>query len=189
MSGTTPECWNANIFPVRPRPHWISSKTRSAPRSRQMASRPFRNSGVAGRIPPSPCTGSIITAAVLSLTAAATAARSFRGTKRTPGTSGSKGSRYLAVHVVESAPMDRPWNECSKTTYSIRPCSLPIRRANFIAPSHASVPEFVKKTFEGKARRTSRSASALPGSVWKRLLAWMRVSACFLMAATIFRSP
>ena len=140
-------------------------------------------------MPPSPCTGSIITAAVFSFTAAATAARSFRGTKCTPGTSGSKGSRYFAVQVVESEPMLRPWKACSKQTYSVRPCSFPIRRANFIAPSHASVPEFVKKTFDGKASLTRRSARALPGSVWKRLLAWMRVSACFLMAATILRSP
>ena len=154
-----------------------------------MASRPLRNSGVAGRTPPSPWTGSIITAAVLSLTAAATAARSFRGTKRTPGTSGSKGSRYFAVQVVDKAPIERPWNECSKTTYSIRPWSFPMRRANFIAPSHASVPEFVKKTFDGKASFTRRSASAVAGSVWKRLLAWMSFSACFLIAATIFRSP
>jgi hypothetical protein len=73
MSGTTPECWYANILPVRPRPHWISSNTRSAPRSRQIASRPFKNSVVAGRIPPSPCTGSIMTAAVFAETAAATA--------------------------------------------------------------------------------------------------------------------
>ena len=35
-----------------------------------------------------------------------------------------------------------------------------MRRANFIAPSHASVPEFVKKTFDGNASATRRSASA-----------------------------
>ena len=117
-------------------------------------------------MPPSPCTGSIITAAVFSLTAAAAAARSLRGTKRTPGMSGSKGSRYFAVHVVDRAPIERPWKECSKTTYSVRPCSFPMRRANFIAPSHASVPEFVKKTFDGKACATRRAASRLAGSLW-----------------------
>ena len=94
-----------------------------------------------------------MTAAVFSPTAAATAARSFRGTKRTPGTSGSKGSRYLAVQVVESAPIVRPWKERSKATYSIRPCSFPIRRANFIAPSQPRCPSCVKKTFDGKASR------------------------------------
>ena len=144
---------------------------------------------VAGRMPPSPCTGSIMTAAVFSFTAAATAARSPRGTKRTPGTSGSKGSRYLAVQVVESAPIVRPWKAFSKATYSVRPCSLPMRRANFIAPSHASVPELVKKTFEGNASRTSRSASALAGSVWNRLLVCISRSACFFTAVTIFLSP
>jgi hypothetical protein len=41
-----------------------------------------------------------------------------------------------------------------------------MRRANFMAPSQASVPEFVKKTFDGKASATSRSASRLAGSVW-----------------------
>jgi len=68
--------------------------------------------------------------------------------------------------VVERAPIERPWKECSNATYSNRPASFPIRRANFMAPSQASVPEFVKNTFEGKARRTSRSASALAGSLW-----------------------
>ena len=116
-------------------------------------------------MPPSPCTGSIITAAVFSFTAAATAERSSRGTKRTPGISGSNGSRYFAVQVVDSAPIERPWKECSKATYSVRPCSFPMRRANFIAPSQASVPEFVKNTLEGKASATRRSASRLAGSL------------------------
>ena len=37
---------------------------------------------------------------------------------------------------------------------------------NFIAPSHASVPELQKKTLEGKARSRRRWASSLPGPVW-----------------------
>ena len=89
----------------------------------------------------------------------------------------------------DSAPIVRPWKERSNATYSMRPCSLPMRRANFMAPSQASVPEFVKNTFEGKASRTRRSASALAGSVWNRLLVCISVSACFLIAATIFLSP
>jgi hypothetical protein len=103
--------------------------------------------------------------------------------------SGSKGSRYLAVQVSDSAPIVRPWKEFSNATYSVRPCCLPMRRANFMAPSKASVPEFVKNTFDGKASLTSRSASALAGSVWNRLLVCMSVSTCFLIALTICLSP
>ena len=85
--------------------------------------------------------------------------------------------------------MVRPWKAFSNATNSVRPCSLPMRRANFMAPSKASVPEFVKNTFEGNASRTSRSARALAGSVWNRLLVCISRSACFLTALTIFLSP
>ena len=81
--------------------------------------------------------------------------------------------------------MVRPWNERSKTTYSKRPCALPDASARTSsAPSHASVPELQKKTFEGKARATRRSASAVVGSVWNRLLVWMSLPACSRMALT-----
>jgi hypothetical protein len=189
MSGVTPECWKANRRPVRPRPHCTSSKTRSAPRSRQREARPFRNSAEAGRTPPSPWTGSIITAAVLSLTAVAAAPRSFQGQKWTPGTRGSKGSRYFGLHVVDRAPRVRPWKERSKHTNSVRPAARPTFLANFMAPSHASVPELQKKTLDGNARARRRSASAEAGSLWKRLLAWMSCPACLRIAATTFASP
>ncbi len=35
MSGSTPECWQANISPVLPRPVWISSRMSSTPLSSQ----------------------------------------------------------------------------------------------------------------------------------------------------------
>ena len=98
--------------------------------------------------------------------AAAACFRSSQGQKRTPGTSGSKGSRYFAVHVIESDPSVRPWKDRSKATSSVRPWSRPMRRANLMAPSTASVPELQKKTLAGKARETSRSARAVAGGLW-----------------------
>ena len=47
----------------------------------------------------------------------------------------------------------------------MRPASWPMRRANLMAASTLSVPEFVKKTRAGKAMETSRSASAFTGSL------------------------
>ena len=66
---------------------------------------------------------------------------------------------------------------------------MPIFRANFMAASHASVPELQKKTREGKARATRRSASADATSVWNRFEVWMSCAACFLIAASTFVSP
>src|SRR5262249_36379214 len=155
MSGTTSACWKPNIRPVRPRPHCTASVTRSAPVSRHRVSSPFRKAGRTGRTPPSPWTGSIITAAVRGVIASFTAARSSQGRKRTPGTSGSKGSRYFGFQVVESAPIVRPWKARSKAMKSVRPSAFPIRRANFIAASQASVPQLQKNTLAGNASATS----------------------------------
>lgn len=52
-------------LPVRPRPHCTSSNTSSAPASSHSCRRPCRNAATAGVQPPSPCTGSTNTAAVL----------------------------------------------------------------------------------------------------------------------------
>ena len=89
--------------------------------------------------------------------------RSSQAQNRTPGTSGSNGARYLSFHVMESAPIVRPWKARSKATNSVRPSGPPMRRANFIAASTASVPELQKKTFDGNASPASRSASACVG--------------------------
>ena len=44
MSGTTPVCSAANIFPVRPIPDWTSSKTSRMPWRSQIARSPGRKS-------------------------------------------------------------------------------------------------------------------------------------------------
>ena len=103
------------------------------------------------------------TAAVFGPMSAPAAVRSFQGQKRTPGTRGSKGSRYFSFHVIDKAPMVRPWNEPSKATSSVRPCAPPMRRANFIAASTLSVPELQRKTLPGNESATSRSARSLAG--------------------------
>ncbi len=92
-SGVMPYASCAHRRPVRPRPHWISSKSSSAPCWSHSARRPRRNSGVAAWMPPSPCTGSTMTAPVAGPMSAAAASKSLNGSKHTPGTSGANGSR------------------------------------------------------------------------------------------------
>ena len=57
----------------------------------------------------------------------------------------------------------RPWKPRSNATNSVRPAGPPMRRANFIAASTASVPELQKNTFDGNASPARRSASAWTG--------------------------
>src|SRR5256712_801972 len=64
MSGTTPACSYANSVPVRPRPHCTSSKMTATPRESHRSRRNPSHSASTGRTPPSPCTGSTMTAAV-----------------------------------------------------------------------------------------------------------------------------
>src|ERR1700694_5388683 len=62
ISGTTPACSIANIFPVRPKPDWISSAMSTIPCRSAMRRSSFRKSLGAGTKPPSPNTGSMIMA-------------------------------------------------------------------------------------------------------------------------------
>ena len=61
MSGTTSKCVKAHGRPVRPMPHWISSKIRSAPDSEHLARRACNHPLEGIRTPASPCTVSTIT--------------------------------------------------------------------------------------------------------------------------------
>jgi hypothetical protein len=102
-----------------------------------------RNSGVATWTPPSPWTGSSRTSAVVSSTAAFSASTSLKGTWTNPGTSGSNGSRNSLRQVALSEPNVRPWNPRIAATTFGRPVA---DRANLIAASTASVPEFERNT-------------------------------------------
>src|SRR5437870_2406577 len=64
ISGTTPVCSWANSVPVRPRPHCTSSKITATPRESHNSRTNPSHSASSGRTPPSPCTGSTMTAAV-----------------------------------------------------------------------------------------------------------------------------
>ena len=97
--------------PARPMPDCTSSTTRSAPARRR--SRGRRRGSPAGgtTTPPSPWTGSRMTAAVRSVDGGAqrldVAVRARTSTG--PG-SGSNGARLAGVPVTDSAPSVRPWN-------------------------------------------------------------------------------
>ncbi len=92
-SGTTPDAAKANQSPVRPMPDCTSSNHSRAPCSDVMSRAARRNPSGGITTPASPCTGSITTAAVRSVTAAAKASASPYGTNVTSPGSGSKGSR------------------------------------------------------------------------------------------------
>ena len=66
------------------------------------------NSALAGRIPPSPWTGSTRKPAVLSSTAASAASRSSNSTTVKPGSRGAKPSRSLGWSVALIVAMVRP---------------------------------------------------------------------------------
>ena len=62
-SGTTPQCSAAQVRPVRPNPHWTSSKMRTAPWRSHSSRSPARKPSGGMTTPPLPWTGSTTTAA------------------------------------------------------------------------------------------------------------------------------
>ncbi len=66
--------------------------------------------------------------------------------------------RYFALLAVrETEPYERPWNESSIAMTYCRPVA---KRASLIAPSTASVPEFVRKLRAGLEKGAIRSSSS-----------------------------
>ena len=108
----------AQSVPVRPIPHWISSKISSAPCGRRPRARRAARSGSTGWMPHSPCIGSMRTAAVRSSTARRARRRRRAARPRSPGTSGANGACLVSCGVADSAPMVRPWKPPSSTTKS-----------------------------------------------------------------------
>ena len=184
-SGVTPQFWQANHRPERPIPPCTSSHMSKAPRSVHSSRRPGRKPSDGIRTPPSPWTGSTITAAVSSPTASAAASRSSKGAKRTGSSSGSKGLRHSCFQVTESAPKVRPWNDRSKATKPGRPVYL---RASFRAPSVASVPVLVRKAVSrppGVTDASRRAISTCGGRVNRPYTStWAKRPACRRTAST-----
>ena len=89
-------------MPVRPIPAWTSSRTSAAPCSSQAWRAKASTSSGTGRMPPSPCTGSMITAAV-SGPIASPSASTVGATVVKPGTSGANGACFSSWPVAESA--------------------------------------------------------------------------------------
>ena len=65
-SGTTPKCSQANQAPVRAKPDWTSSATKTTPFARHQAARAGRKPSAGTMKPPSPWIGSMTTAARLA---------------------------------------------------------------------------------------------------------------------------
>ena len=136
MSGRTPECSTAKVRPVRPKPVCTSSAMRSAPVSSHTSRSPCRNCAGASTYPPSPSTGSTISAATSddatccrsisrscsrqcadsSASSSASNAdpiceRNGNGAKANPGASGPAAPprNALEEEVALSDPAVRPW--------------------------------------------------------------------------------
>ena len=94
--------------------------------------------------PPSPCTGSTSTAAVLRLIVSATSSISPYGMCKNPGVYGPNPFWYLIWPVAVMVVIVLPWKEFFMAIISPFPVCF---RASFIAPSFASAPLLQKKTF------------------------------------------
>jgi len=94
ISVTTLKCSKANSLPVRPMPHCISSKIKSAPTSEQRLLNSLINSFDGIRTPASPWTVSIITPAVLVVICFRSGI-ALNSKNRTSGRSGRKASFFV----------------------------------------------------------------------------------------------
>jgi hypothetical protein len=95
-------------------------------------------------------------AAVSVVMAASSASGLLNGTCEKPGTSGPNRSRYSGPHVAESAPIVLPWKPRIVATMPVR---FVAARANFRAPSTASVPLLQRKNRSRDAGRIAASTS------------------------------
>mmetsp|Transcript_77357 Transcript_77357/g.129831 ORF Transcript_77357/g.129831 Transcript_77357/m.129831 type:complete len:229 (-) Transcript_77357:371-1057(-) len=143
-SGTTPKRSKAHSRPVRPMPHWISSKISSAPTSVHRARSFCRNAASGTRTPASLWMVSVITPAVCSVIWSRPAS-SLKSRKRTSGRSGSKAAvrALMAEEEMLIDPCVAPWYAPRNATSSRRPVT---RFASLRAASFASVPEFTGYT-------------------------------------------
>src|SRR4051794_13420189 len=92
----------------------------SAPVRAQAALIAAAKSGVSGRTPPSPSTGSAMIAAVAVDTAEVSAAASLVFTNLTDGSNGSNGCRESSSEVTDKDPNVRPWDDSSSAMNSAR---------------------------------------------------------------------
>jgi hypothetical protein len=151
MSGTTPSSSQAKVLPVRPRPDWISSATKSTFLLVHMARTAFRYPGGGTCTPDSPWIGSIRAATVLSSMAASSAAASPNGTIRNPGVNGPNPSRATGSVEKLTIVVVRPWKLPSITMMLAWSCATPLTsyphlRDTLIAVSTASAPVFIGRT-------------------------------------------
>ncbi len=117
-------------------------------------------------MPPSPCTGSMMIAAVCGPIAARAASR-LSGTMSKPSSSGPKPSVCFLLPAAEIVAIVRPWKLPSNVTIRWRASPFPDQylRAILMASSIASAPELQKKTVSPKVASTSRAASrCCPGT-------------------------
>ena len=116
----TPLCMYEKSAPVRPMPVWISSRISSAPCASHSRRAACRYSGVPGRMPPSPCIGSRITAQISAPRAAnsaSSAATSLYGRWVKPSGLGPKPAEYFACPPAVTVNSVRPWKAfCVDTT-------------------------------------------------------------------------
>ena len=183
MSGSRPSSACANQAPVRPKPVWISSTMKSAPRSRHSSCARRRKAGSIGHTPLSPWITSAMKAEVSAPIARSRPSRSPGSTNVAVWSRGANVSRKLGFQVVASAPSVRPWKLRLSATQPRRRLA---RNANLSAASLASVPLLQRKKCakcSGSRARSSASSSARR-SLKKFDDSAISLPACALMAAS-----
>ncbi len=153
-------------------PHCTSSKMSSAHVSVQRLRSAARNGSPRSSAPPTPCTGSTMTAAVSVPMMRSIAARSPRGTNSTSnGACGKPYHFFAAPQVTAPAAAVRPWKLPSTATTLRRPV---MRSASFSAFSFASAPVLMKNAVfsprpANRVRRSAARARTSSGTalLWK----------------------
>ena len=156
MSGSRPQCSNANMRPVRPQPVATSSHMSSVPWRRHRSCTPCRKPS-SGMMTLCPGTHSTMTAAVSSRASTRSSPTRSPAATSSPASKWPKPSRNSSLPMAERAPSVSPCQPPVKWVMRSRPVAA---RANLRAASTASVPELQKYTASrwGGVRCTMASA-------------------------------
>jgi hypothetical protein len=183
-SGTTSARCAAKGQPVRPMPHCTSSRINRTPAARVSSRAARSHSTPTSTAPPTPCTGSTMSAATSlarrASSAAASAPASWRGRNVTGNGACGNACHFAEPQVTAPAAAVRPWKLPSSASTRVRPVW---RKAILSAFSLASAPLLTRKTRSSPAgAKPARRAAACSRTASGSTLLW-KSSACACSAS------